>query len=112
MKWGCHLLSKALWTVCAVAYLLLAEGHAPNLYHPRAITGFETLTMIFWFAGFIALAAFVNQMKICRGGVCHAAQAAIVFSSFEWVAWLMTMVMWMQASMRAKVEEATKTEGD
>jgi hypothetical protein len=27
------------------------------------------------------------------------------------VAWLMTMVMWMQASVRAKVEEATKTEG-
>jgi Membrane-associating domain len=70
--------------------LLLLLTHTPlHCANPTpplagASQGFEVLTTIFWFAGFIALAAFVDNMHVCRGGVCHAAQAAIVFSSFEW----------------------------
>lgn len=39
--------------------------------------------MIFWFAGFIALAVFLGD-RLCYGDVCSAAKAADVFAAFEW----------------------------
>jgi hypothetical protein len=40
--------------------------------------------MLFWFAGFIALAVFISNLLFCRGDVCRAAQAATVFGALEW----------------------------
>jgi len=45
--------------------------------------GVETLTMLFWFAGFVALAVFLGD-RVCFGHVCSAAKAAAVFGAFEW----------------------------
>ena len=39
--------------------------------------------MIFWFAGFLALAVFLSD-RVCFGHVCSAAKAAAVFGAFEW----------------------------
>lgn len=41
--------------------------------------------MVFWFAGFIALAVDINRMK-CIGVSCaiSAARAAAAFGAFEW----------------------------
>jgi hypothetical protein len=39
--------------------------------------------MLFWFGGFIALAAFLGD-RFCVGRVCNAAKAATAFAAFEW----------------------------
>ena len=40
--------------------------------------------MLFWFAGFVAMAVYMAGLRACRGKVCQAAQAAVVFGAFEW----------------------------
>lgn len=43
--------------------------------------------MLFWFAGFIALAVLLGDLRCGNvGGVCRASQAATVFGAFEWYA--------------------------
>lgn len=46
----------------------------------------EAITMIFWFAGFIALANLLNDFEGGCGkwGPCSAAIAGDVFAAFEW----------------------------
>ena len=56
-----------------------------SLAHPFALLGVEALTMLFWFAGFIALAVFVqDHFVVCSGSVCGSLTAAIIFGAFEW----------------------------
>ena len=60
----------------------------PRIAHKYAIVALDAVTMLFWFAGFIALAVFVTELSLCFGNVCHTAQAAIVFGAFTWYACL------------------------
>lgn len=39
--------------------------------------------MAFWFAGFVALAVFLNG-RICFGQVCDVARAGAVFGGLSW----------------------------
>ena len=52
-------------------------------HHKFAILAVEAVTMIFWFAGFVALAVFLSG-RMCYGRVCNTAKAAAVFGAFEW----------------------------
>lgn len=50
--------------------------------------------MIFWFAGFIALAVLLGNIGCgSHYGPCRAAEAATVFGAFEWLLWLATTAM-------------------
>lgn len=50
--------------------------------------------MIFWFAGWIAMAAFWGDIRCgSKGGPCGAGTAAIVFGVVEWLTFLATTVM-------------------
>jgi hypothetical protein len=51
--------------------------------HAGAIAGVEGLTMVFWFAGFLALAVWLGN-RVCFGHVCSAAKAAAAFGAFAW----------------------------
>jgi hypothetical protein len=51
--------------------------------HAAVITGVEGLTMVFWFAGFLALAVWLGN-RVCFGHVCSAAKAAAAFGAFAW----------------------------
>jgi hypothetical protein len=90
------LLFCSLWTILAVAYLVLAPSRFPSAAHKYAILGVEALTMIFWFAGWVAVAALWGDLGCgSRGGVCGTGTAAIVFGAFIWYvemdhAWLKT----------------------
>jgi hypothetical protein len=55
--------------------------------HPYAHLGFEVLNVLFYFAGFIALAVFLGKLLFCRGSVCAAARADAVFAAFSWMLW-------------------------
>ena len=45
------------------------------------------MNMVFYFAGFVALAAFLGKLLFCRGSVCSAARADASFAAFSWVLW-------------------------
>lgn len=52
--------------------------------------GVELVNMLFYFAGFIALATFLGKLLFCRGSVCSAARADAAFAAFGWLLWTAT----------------------
>lgn len=73
----------AVWTILALVYLILAPWRFPALAHVYTILAVEALTMIFWFAGFVALAVFLGD-RVCYGTVCSCAKATAVFAALQW----------------------------
>ena len=78
------LIFTSVWTLLVTVYLALSPVYMPHLAHKYAILALDAVTMIFWFAGFIALAVFITELSLCFGNVCHSAQAAVVFGAFTW----------------------------
>lgn len=79
------MLFTSVWTLLAVAYLVLAPARFPAAAHKYAIAGVEAVTMIFWFAAWVAVAALWGDIGCgSRSGVCGAGTAAIVFGAFIW----------------------------
>jgi len=88
------LLFCGVWTaILAVPYLTLSPRFFPTAAHKFGILAAEVVTMLFWFAGFIALAVFLSNLLFCRGNVCRAAQAATAFGALEWVLFSATTIM-------------------
>jgi len=95
----------AVWTILVVLYTALTPKVMPKLSHVFAILALDALTMLFWFAAFIALAVYHHQIEnsvievgdifgdvaaynTCASGVagsyCKQIAAAAVFGAFEW----------------------------
>ncbi|KAF2788539.1 hypothetical protein K505DRAFT_328861 [Melanomma pulvis-pyrius CBS 109.77] len=88
------LLFCSVWTLLAVAYLVLAPSRFPAAAHKFAIIGVEALTMLFWFAGWVAVAALWGDLSCgSHGGVCGAGTAAIVFGAFIWLTFVATTIV-------------------
>ncbi|KAL1311154.1 hypothetical protein AAFC00_001356 [Neodothiora populina] len=86
------LVFASVWTILALIYLVLAPMRFQKFAHMFAILAVEAVTMIFWFAGFIALAVFLGD-RICFGHICGSAKAACVFAAFEWVLFAVTTTL-------------------
>ncbi|KAJ5461094.1 uncharacterized protein N7458_002646 [Penicillium daleae] len=85
------LLFLGCWTTfVATPYLLAAPIYFPRLAHRFVIPAVEVITMIFWFAGFIAIAAQLPSPAYCKWSGCRALQAVAVFGAFEWVLFVVT----------------------
>lgn len=80
------MLFTSIWTLLAVAYLVLSPTRFPKAAHKYAILGVEALTMLFWFAAFVAVAARWGDSWWAgrRGTFYGSGVAAIVFSAFTW----------------------------
>ena len=78
-----------------------------KLAHTYAMLGVEALTMLFWFAGFIAMAVYVGRITICIGNVCRALRAVVVFAAFEWLLWLATTILTALDANRSRRSAAT-----
>jgi hypothetical protein len=81
------MLFTSIWTLLAVAYLVLAPTRFPKAAHKFAIAGVEFLTMLFWFAAFVAVAVRWGDSwwgAGRRGTFYGCGVAAIVFSAFLW----------------------------
>jgi len=88
------LLFCSVWTIIALVYLIIAPLHFPVTAHKFGILAAEFLTMIFWFAGFIAVAVLLTDIGCGKHwGPCRAAEAATVFAAFEWLLFAGTTVM-------------------
>jgi len=79
------LIFASLWTLFTVPYLTVAPVYFPKLTHKYATLATDALTLLFWFAGFIALAVFLSSLSLCIGSVCNSAKAATVFGAFIWI---------------------------
>ncbi|KAI5242063.1 WLM-domain-containing protein [Aureobasidium subglaciale] len=77
------LVFTSIWTLLALIYLSLTSWKLERFAHPWIICGVESLTMLFWFAGFIAAAVFLGDLITCAGKACSSAKAATVFAAFE-----------------------------
>ena len=75
----------SVWTMVVSIYLLVAPLQFPRLAPVIAVLALDALTMLFWFAAFIALAVWKsNRIGDCYGRICHTIVAGIVFGAFEW----------------------------
>ncbi|KAF2202664.1 hypothetical protein GQ43DRAFT_439509 [Delitschia confertaspora ATCC 74209] len=88
------MLFTSLWTLLVVAFLVIAPSRFPQFAHKYVILALESITMIFWFAAWIAVAALWGDWKCgSKGGWCGAGTAACVFSALLWLTFLATAVM-------------------
>jgi len=109
------LLFCSIWSLLALAYLVggVIMTSRPQWFHAYAVLAVEAVTMIFWFAGFIAVADFVRLLFNCIGSICGAAKAAAAFGAFSWVAWCASLFLAVRAYManrNAGVEAAVDLE--
>ncbi|MCJ1262767.1 hypothetical protein MMC22_002637 [Lobaria immixta] len=94
------LIFVAIWTAILSIYLLVAQFKFPSLAPAIVVLALDALTMLFWFAGFIALAVFHSNLGECRGRVCDDLVAGIVFGAFEWLLFAATTVLGALAVFR------------
>ncbi|KAL2830354.1 membrane-associating domain-containing protein [Aspergillus pseudoustus] len=93
---------NGVWTFfIVVPYFILAPIFVPALAHRYALPAVDGVTMIFWFAGFIALAVSIGDIPGCSDySVCQGLQAAAAFGAFNWVLFLATTVLNTLAALR------------
>ncbi|KAL3470395.1 membrane-associating domain-containing protein [Aspergillus californicus] len=96
------MLFNGVWTLfIAIPYFILAPIFAPVLAHRFALPAVDGVTMIFWFAGFIALAVDLGDTHGCSdNSVCQGLQAAAAFGAFNWALFLATTVLNTMAALR------------
>jgi hypothetical protein len=78
------MLFTSLWTLLAVAYLLLVPTRFPRAAHKYAIAAVEFITMIFWFAAFVSVAVRWSDGWPGWGTFRNSGIVAIIFSAFLW----------------------------
>ncbi|KAH8799684.1 membrane-associating domain-containing protein [Xylogone sp. PMI_703] len=100
----------SIWTIAALIYLAIIPTYLPNVSHKFGVLAVDFVTMVFWFAGFIAMATNLTDVN-CRGhmGVCRAAEAACVFGAFEWLLFTATTVLALiQCTQRSRKHKTRK----
>ncbi|KAI5787156.1 membrane-associating domain-containing protein [Geopyxis carbonaria] len=101
------LVFTSVWTFLVLAYLLLTPMFYPDLHNRWAVVGLESITMIFWFAGFVAMANSIDHV-ICIGTGCRltsSAKAAAVFGAFQWIAWATSLGLIIHALIQYRKGE-------
>ncbi|KAI9834508.1 MAG: hypothetical protein M1826_002662 [Phylliscum demangeonii] len=105
------LIFLSIWTILVIIFLTVIPRFAPSLAHGFILLAVEALTMLFWFAGFIALAVLVSRVSrygIWNHRLRNTLRAAVVFAAFEWLLWTATTV-W--TALRVLRGERTVTTG-
>jgi hypothetical protein len=90
------MLFTSLWTLLAVAYLVISPRRFPAAAHEYAIIAVEFLTMLFWFAAFVAVASNVGTVGYSfweYTALYKVAVAAVVFSALVWLTFVVTAAL-------------------
>lgn len=78
------MLFNAIWSLLVLAYIGLTPLYMTGIFHRLAALALEVITMIFWFAGSIALAVLIGAPR-CHGNTfCGSYEAAVAFGFFLW----------------------------
>lgn len=78
------MLFNSIWSLLVLAYIGLTPLYMTSIFHRLAALGLEVVTMIFWFAGSIALAVFIGVPRCNGNSWCGSTQAAVAFGFFLW----------------------------
>ncbi|MCJ1410678.1 hypothetical protein MMC19_004764 [Ptychographa xylographoides] len=90
------LLFNSLWTLLVLVYLFVSL-RMTKIGHPFVVLAVVAVTMLFWFAGWVALAAFLGgSLKLAcdfGGTACGVLDAATAFGAFLWLIFLVDTVL-------------------
>ncbi|OAA62719.1 MARVEL-like domain protein [Niveomyces insectorum RCEF 264] len=104
------MLFNAIWSLLVLLYVGLAPLYYTRVFHRLASLALEWITMIFWFAGSIALAVDVGGPYHCGNNhFCGATEAAIAFGFFMWALFLVLVVVDTFESLRSRRHATVKT---
>lgn len=78
------MLFNSIWSLLVLAYVGITPLYLTSIFHKLAALALEAVTMIFWFAGSIALAVFVGVPRCNGNNFCGSLQAAVAFGFFLW----------------------------
>lgn len=78
------MLFNAIWSLLVLAYVGLTPLYLAGFFHKLAALALEAVTVVFWFAGSIALAVFVGAPRCGANSLCASYQAAVAFGFFLW----------------------------
>jgi Membrane-associating domain len=82
------MLFNGIWTTfLALPFLILSPRIIQAAELKYALLAVDAVTMIFWFAGYIALGAWLGNWlpsSLCKFTWCRVLQAITVLGSFEW----------------------------
>lgn len=62
-------------------------------FNKWTVLALDTLTCLFWFAGWIALAVYRHSLIICLGHTCSAMYGGIVVGILAWITFLATTIL-------------------
>ncbi|KAL6701501.1 hypothetical protein J3F84DRAFT_10324 [Trichoderma pleuroticola] len=87
------MLFNSIWSLLILAYLAITPLYLARLYHALVAFVLLVITTIFWFAGAIAMAAFIG-VPACHGNTfCQTSQAGVAFGFFLWAGFLALTVL-------------------
>lgn len=76
---------NSVWSILVLIYVGVIPLVASRLFHKLVSLALNALTMLFWFAGSIALAVRYGPSVYCGGNnICGSTKAAIAFGFFLW----------------------------
>lgn len=78
------MLFNAIWSLLVLAYVGLTPLYLTSIFHKLAALALEGVTVVFWFAGSIALAVFIGAPRCGANTFCGSYQAAVAFGFFLW----------------------------
>ena len=114
------LLFASIWSLLVLVYVTLAPFYLitggenasyikKNLTHRYAIVALDTVTTIFWLAGWIALAELIGGPSTCTT-FCAAIQASVAFAAFLWATFAACGLIGMWELWKRRQGKATATE--
>ncbi|KAL1837611.1 hypothetical protein VTJ49DRAFT_3572 [Mycothermus thermophilus] len=102
------MLFNSVWSLLVIGYIFLAPLYFARLFHSLVALVLEWMTMIFWFAGSIALAAYVGSWPCGANTYCHSAKAATAFGFFIWALFTFFVILDTRAWLRNRGSAAPK----
>ncbi|KAJ4291469.1 hypothetical protein N0V88_006065 [Collariella sp. IMI 366227] len=96
------MLFNSIWSLLVLAYLFLTPLYFARFFHAMAALVVEWVTMIFWFAGSIALAVHWGSPHCGGNTYCGSTEAAIAFGFFLWALFAFMVVVDTMATLRAR----------
>ncbi|KYK54392.1 hypothetical protein DCS_06350 [Drechmeria coniospora] len=102
------LLFCTIWSILILIYLVIAHI-VEQLFHSLVALVLLVITTIFWFAGSIAVAAYIG-VPHCSGDWCtpiQTAQAAVAFGFFIWIIFTVLTVFTGMSAFRGGARKTT-----
>ena len=100
------LIFNTIWSFLVLAYIALVPIFMARLFHQLVSLGLLAVTVIFWFAGAIAIADRTG-VPVCNSTFCGAHQAVVAFSFFIWALFTGLLVLDILAVMRSRGHSAS-----